>query len=145
MFGESFDLTDQKVKNASEESLKKFIDSEVSVDYLESLVLGNEDLVEVFEEMVINCLRYTETVCKFEIILMNDDEDRDKLIEIDNIRKTVHDVTIDSINILARSLRNQNLDVEWVDKFSGNRAAYGRFAISLAFEKILKERKQNEE
>lgn len=51
--------------------------------------------------------------------------------EIDAVRKNIHDATIDSINIFSRALVKEGRDNSWMSEVSGDRAKYGRFALTL--------------
>ena len=65
----------------------------------------------------------------------NEDETRS---EIEKVRSSVHDATNTSIDILSRSLKKAGRDNSWVKKLkAGQRAAYGKFAILIAFETVL--------
>lgn len=109
----------------------------ISLRDLESLCEGDENLEPCLRSMVSYSLRYTETVCQFEQVVMrgqvsNVDGER---AEIERIRSTIHDSTIDSINILSRSLAKAGKDNSWISRLvSGGRAAYAKFAILIAFE-----------
>jgi hypothetical protein len=116
----------------------------ISLQSLEALCQGNETLEFCLKEVVIISLRYAETVCRFEQIIRrgqqsNEDDTRK---EIETLRTAVHDSTIDSINVLARNLRKAGKDNGWVKQLiAGQRPAYAKFAILIAFEVVLQERK----
>ncbi|HTK32990.1 MAG TPA: hypothetical protein VL335_00375, partial [Candidatus Paceibacterota bacterium] len=79
-------------------------------------------------------------VCRFEQIVLgegqkaNEDGQRE---EIEHVRSTIHNSTIDAINVLSRNLKKAGKDNSWISKLNGNRAAYGKFAILIAFEAVL--------
>jgi len=102
----------------------------------------NETLMELYTNMVSNCVRYLISVCEF--MLTNIDRDK-QFQEIDMKRKVVHNSTIDSINILARNLKNAGKDNSWISKMLGNRSAYAKFAQLIAFETIKEKEIGNEE
>lgn len=113
----------------------------ISFESLDTLCQGDETLEDCLREVVTYSFRYTETVCRFEQVIArgqesNEDGTRE---EIERIRGPVHDATIASINILIRVLKRCGRDTAWVDKLVvGGRAAYGKFAILIAFEYVLR-------
>ncbi len=107
----------------------------VSLGELREACSGDETLSELLDEMLGYCLRYAETVCQFEQVVMAGGD----RAEIDAIRGTVHDATMDAINILSRNLQKRGKDNQWIAKIVNDRAKYGKMAILLAFEKILSE------
>ncbi|MEI8249430.1 MAG: hypothetical protein WCG07_02970 [Candidatus Taylorbacteria bacterium] len=115
--------------------------SYVTLADLEALCVGNEILESCLREAVSYSLRYAETVCRFEQIVLgqgqtaNEDGQRE---EIERIRSTIHDSTIDAINVLSRNLKKAGKENGWISKLTtGGRAAYGKLAILLAFEAVL--------
>lgn len=103
---------------------------------------GNEILENLLKEMVIMSLRYAETVCRFEQIVLRGQQsnENDEREEIERIRSTVHDATITSINVFVRNLKKSDVECSWVSKLTaGSRAAYAKFAILIAFEAALQE------
>lgn len=115
----------------------------ISLQSLESLCLGSETLDFCLREMVILSLRYAETVCRFEQIVRRGQESNedDTRKEIEALRSAVHDSTISAINLLSRNMKKVERDNSWIaDLSSGGRAAYGKFAILIAFEVVLRER-----
>lgn len=125
------------------QEMRGFTNPFVSLQSLESLCQGNETLEVCLRDVVVYSLRYAETVCRFEQIVLrgqqsNEDDTRK---EIEHVRSSIHDATISNINILARSLRKEGKDNQWVSKLvQGGRAAYGKFSLLLAFEIALQER-----
>ena len=117
----------------------------ISLQSLESLCHGNETLEFCLREVVLISLRYAETVCRFDQIVRRGQESNedDSRKEIEALRTAVHDSTIDSINVLARNLKKVGMENNWVSKLTvGQRPAYAKFAILLAFEIVLQERSQ---
>jgi hypothetical protein len=116
----------------------------ISFKSLETLCQGDETLDGCLREVVFDSLRYTETICLFKQIVArgqqsNEDDTRK---QIEHTRSTIHDATIVSINILIRSLRAAGKDTTWATKMrQADRAGYAKFAILIAFEFVLKERK----
>ena len=98
---------------------------------------GNETLEFCLDDMINYSLRYAETVCRFERIVskgqsINEDGTRE---EIERVRSTIHDSTIDAIKILSRTMKKQGKDNKWIAPIDkGSRPAYGKFAILIAFE-----------
>ncbi len=58
------------------------------------------------------------------------------LSEIDGVRKNTHDATIDAINIVPRHLKKKKRGGDWITRMSGNRVAYGKFALLVTFERM---------
>jgi hypothetical protein len=115
----------------------------ITLHELECLCQGNETLEFCLEDMVNYSMRYAETVCRFEQIIArgqksNVDGTRK---EIEHTRSTIHDSTIDAINIFSRELKNSGKDNRWLLPIMlGSRAGYGKFAILLAFEAVAEAR-----
>lgn len=126
---------------------KDYVSPFISLQSLESLCQGNETLDFCLKEVVMLCLRYAETVCRFEQIILrgqqsNEDDERK---EIENLRTAVHDATIDSINSLSRNLKKSGKNNDWITKVSSSgRPSYGKFAILLAFEVVLQKGEMHE-
>jgi hypothetical protein len=115
--------------------------SYISLHSLESLCQGNETLEECLHDMVMYSLRYAETVCQFgQIVARGQESNQDgSRAEIERVRSTIHDSTIDTINILSRTLGKYGKNNEWISNMrSVGRAAYGKFAILIAFEVVLR-------
>lgn len=112
----------------------------VDLVYLESLCEGNELLEGLLKEMLDYCLRYTETSIRFQKALqeLDNPEKAQERAELDMETKTVHDATIDSINIFSRALANAGKDNSWVAAISGHRAAYAKFVFSFVFYELGK-------
>jgi hypothetical protein len=114
----------------------------ISFRSLDALCQGSETLQECLKEVAIKSLRYTETVCRFEQIVLsgqksNEDDSRK---EIETLRKAVHDSTISAINCLSRNMKLANIDNKWISKLAitrdpaRDRVNYAKFAILIAFE-----------
>jgi hypothetical protein len=137
-----------EIKHEAEEAIEhgdfKFLP--IQYEALSDECRSNEVLNRLFSDMIAYCMSYAESVIAFQKIAMRqeageevDDNFKAMKVEVDAIRKRTHDVTIDSVNILARNLAEQGKNSSWIRKLSGNRAAYGRFAILMAFARILKD------
>ena len=94
---------------------------------------GLEDLLDYTIEQ---CVRYAISVTKYMQALSGGIEDADRLAETEEIRKRTHNATMDSINALSRALKQSGRSNTWIMNVVGNRAAYGKLALLLAFEKI---------
>ncbi len=94
---------------------------------------STEDLKRIFEEAVVYCIRYAVSVVWF-MKAMNGP--REEFAEVDASRKRVHDATVDAINVLVRALKRADQDVSWISEIAGNRSAYGKLALLLAFEQL---------
>lgn len=112
----------------------------VDLAYLESLAESDETLENLLKEMLDYCLRYTETSIRFQKALqeLDNPEKAKERAELDLETKTVHDATIDSINIFSRALANADKDNSWVAAISGHRAAYAKFVFSFVFYELAK-------
>ncbi|MCC7160136.1 DUF3232 domain-containing protein [Candidatus Nomurabacteria bacterium] len=115
----------------------------ISLKKLEEMSTGNEFLKKTFYDMVLYCLRYTEDVFIMdrlnEIPVSSRDENwRNEYETTDARRRTLHDATIDSINIFSRTLREYGKSNEWLREVAKNgRPGYAGFAIALALEYYL--------
>ena len=128
-------------KTELEQSVKKFKPI-VTLSRLEKLCKGDEVLSDLLREVKAGALRYTESVCRFQQILLKYggafDEDGERA-EIEKVRGSIHDVFIDDVNILVRNLGRRRIDNSWADAFGGSRARYGQLALTLAFEILTSE------
>jgi hypothetical protein len=99
---------------------------------------GDELLEELLEDTLKMCLRYTQTVFDMNVELGNSENGvkTDKYREISAQRGRINDTTMESIDILARTLKKVGKNSEWVNSFGGDRSAYGRFAILLTFSRM---------
>ncbi len=113
----------------------------VSFENIERSCSGNETLEHLYAEMVDYCERYTETVARFQELILRgvDFENRETKEWIDGERKSVHDAMIDSVNILARNLAKEGKDASWITRFGKSRAAYGNFALQNTYSLLIKE------
>lgn len=98
-----------------------------------------EILKELFENLIDNALRYAESVCRFQRIVMSTagtfDADGERQA-IEDVRGSVHDSFMDMVNILSRTMVRAGKPTLWRTLVGENRAALGRFALTLAFEHI---------
>jgi hypothetical protein len=137
----------EEVKHEAEEADKHHQLDLLPIQYedLETECDNDETLDDLFLDMVDHCLLYAESVIEFQRFALKNTDTMDEsatradFAELDKTRKLTHDSTIDSINILARNLKEKNKNSKWIKQLSGNRSAYGRFAILIAFARILKD------
>lgn len=112
----------------------------VSLQELEALCGDEEVLKELLAEMVQSCLKYTITVAKWqESHAKNRGEITEDFLDTDKLRTSVHDRTINDINIFSRTLKKFGKDNSFMDKAGmdgKNRAAYGKFALTLTLSRI---------
>lgn len=112
----------------------------ISISELEASCENNEELLELFRSMVKSCLDYTITVARFkEAFSESKGYISDELSDIDQLRSSVHNRTIADINIFSRMLIKYNKDNGWMGKGGmdgNNRAAYGKFALTLTLSRI---------
>jgi hypothetical protein len=109
----------------------------ISLQSLESMCRGDGSLEYYLSEVISYSLKYTETVCRFEQIVLGGQESNEngEREEIEQTRSTIHESTIDAINALSRALKKADKDNEWVSKVSASgRAGYGKAAVLWAFE-----------
>jgi hypothetical protein len=113
----------------------------ITIEQLHDLSEGNEVLEFYTKDMVVHCIRYAETLCRFSQIVMNSSSLVDGTREeIERVRSTSHDATISSINILSRLFKKYGKDSKWLQPIMAEkRASYGKFAILIAFEAVRTE------
>lgn len=112
----------------------------VDLAYLESLAEGDETLEGLLREMLDYCLRYTETAIRFQKSLeeLDNPEKAKERADLDLETKTVHDATIDSINIFSRALAKVGRDNSWMAGIGSHRAAYAKFVFTFVFYELAK-------
>ncbi len=129
-------LVEQRAREYSEEHVD-MRNKYVSISLLEQQCSGNEILEGLLKDMFDMSVRYTETVCRFEIAVSSDDM-LDK-VSADVTRHNTHEATMVSINVLARNLKRFGHDSSWINAVSvSGRAGYGKFAITTAFELLMR-------
>ncbi len=128
-----------KVESLSTSEVKK---SPISVSDLEDLCEGNEELEEILTNMLSQCVEYVISVAKFKQIALDSKYNiSEALVEIDAVRKTTHDATIDAINVFSRALARNGKDNSWMGEVVGERTRYGRFALTLILNNLTAEAK----
>jgi hypothetical protein len=116
------------------------------IDAIRQSCEGNETLERLYEEMLDYCFSYAETVFRYNELFMGDITDprtNEALKDLEDERRRVHDATIDSINILARTLKKEGRDGSWIASLKDSRALYGHFALAVTCAFILKEKEEN--
>ncbi|MES3005481.1 MAG: hypothetical protein V4664_00890 [Patescibacteria group bacterium] len=114
----------------------------ISVSELEHLSEGNPYLEELLETMLKSCLEYTITVANFKKTMSenkNKGEITEELSDVNTLRRSVHNKTIDDINIFSRTLAKHQKDNSWMQgggMDGKNRSAYGKFALTLTLSRI---------
>lgn len=112
----------------------------ISIEELEALCDGDEELLELFHAMIKSCLDYTITVARWQQERNNSGGyGTEELKDADLLRGSTHDRTIADINLFGRSLGRFGKDNRWMDEdgMDGrNRAAYGKFALILTLSRL---------
>ena len=143
----------KKYHEENPEGLEQFVrlsQLSISPQNLENLCKGNVELEQMFQEMLIKCLRYTEDVFVLEQTNAEpagsrDENWRTQREKADLDRHNLHEATMDSINILSRNLAKNGKSNEWLRPVAVNgRSGYSRFAIGFAFSYYLSLRESEE-
>lgn len=121
--------------------------SPIDLNYYESLASTNESIRTTLDEVLSSSLVYTEDIANLEKTILKNpgdfDEDRERL---DQVRTRAHNAVIDNINIFARTLRANKVEVNWFTWSTDNRVAYKKFAVALTLNRfkdsIIKYRKE---
>lgn len=104
---------------------------------------GQDVLVELLDQVLSGALRYAESICIFNQILIKHKgvvcDEQGERAEIEAVRSSIHDAFIADVNILARTMRKFGKNVSWCDALGGDRSRYGRLSLTLSFE-ILKQK-----
>ena len=115
----------------------------VTLETLRGLCQGTSVLTELLDQVLSNALRYAESVCRFNQIVIKHKgafDAQGERAEIEKVRGSIHDSFIDDVNILIRVMRKQGKDVRWSDALDNQRVRYGCLSLTLSFE-ILAEQK----
>lgn len=101
-------------------------------------------LKELFENLLDNALRYSESVCRFqrvvtEVAAGKSFDPAGEREAIESIRGSIHDNFIASVNILSRMMARAHKDITWRTRAGEDRAALGRFALTMSFEYVKNE------
>ena len=124
--------------------MAEFIKPQVDWTEVENSCRDNEVLSELYEEMLNYFYRYTETVCQYDEILSQDLSDADvnaRFQTLEEERTTIHNTTMDSVNILARNMGRLGQNNSWLQKVGESRADYGKLALTTIFSRLIEEQK----
>lgn len=121
------------------EKMKGYKKPFISLQELETACGEDVSLQEALDDVIVCSLRYAESVCRFEQIVMSSESLVDGTREeIERVRSTIHDSTIDAINLLSRTFKSLGKSNLWINAVAAQgRASYGKFAILTAFEVVL--------
>ncbi len=132
-----FEIPESKAQRVETLKGKEERKPHISLEALENICEDDPVLLELLQSMIDMCLEYTITVAKFkEIVTRTEGKVTDDRMEIDKIRGTVHDATMDSINIFSRALAKAGKDNSWMAEMIGDRNKYGRFALTLTLSRL---------
>lgn len=110
----------------------------ITLEKLEEACKGNEILEICLRSFIDDALRYTETICQFRQIAQIADKTKEEatcFVEIDAIRRNVHESLVNSIFVLSRQLGKFGKDNSWIDRLP-DRSSKGRLALIIAFSYI---------
>lgn len=112
----------------------------ISIEELEQLCADNKELKELLDDMLDSCLKYTMTVARWQDeFSLHRGVQGEGMENIETLRTSVHDATIADINLFSRTLNRFGKDASWMERggMNGrNRAAYGRFALTLTLSRL---------
>ncbi len=101
----------------------------VNPEYLEEECEKNGILKELFGEMKKYCLRYTADVIRMESKIIEDGFGSVTKEEEDS-RTRLHNATMDSIRILARTMKQEGIDTPWISDLT-DRSKFAKFALAF--------------
>lgn len=135
------DISSEFPEKVEEFSHYDEIQPPVKEEYLRELCGNDENLLEIFEDMLEYFYRYTKDVCAQESLIKEGiPENIDEIREKEEPRSILHDSMIDSVKIFARNLNNKGLDVSWLDNIDKKgRAGYAQFALLTTFLDIIRQ------
>jgi len=130
----------EKAKEMNESKKGIRLHEDVLLD-LEYAAEGDSALQQCIDDMFVQCRRYTATVAEFEAMIVHGYSD-ERFAEVSATRGRTHDVTISAIDLVLREMKKKYFDTEEWATASGlgnpeHRQAYGVFAISLTFKRII--------
>jgi hypothetical protein len=101
------------------------------------------ELKEALEDLLDQCLRYTETILRIRRMVQDGIEvEKDtgmSMDELGGIRSQTHNATIDTINSFSRALQKAGKDNAWMTEVTKGRASYGKFAVLITMARVLEE------
>lgn len=124
---------------AEASSHRDLVNPFISFSRLEEICKDDEILEELLRDMAMQALTYAETICQFKLAIRpggsgNVGSERERLAVI---RTRSHTAFIASTNALARNLKKEGRESEWVQMMSKcGRPAYAKFALLIAFELV---------
>jgi hypothetical protein len=132
-------ITEQFPEKTAEMKLYAEIEPPVTEEYLEALCEGDEDLKELFDEMLVYFYRYTRDVCEQESLKNEGITDNiEEIKRLDGPRTILHNTMIESVKIFARNLRKKGKDSSWIEGIDKKgRAGYAQLALLTTFREIL--------
>ena len=86
-----------------------------------------EDLPEFLEAFLNKSCAYATIRTQWEFW------DREKKMEKDSLRTTLHNSVIDAVNILARLLNSEGIETPWREQLGDKRKRVGDFACFVAY------------
>ena len=101
----------------------------------------SEILRELFDNMLDFALRYTESVCRWQRLAVENSgtfDEHGTRQAIEDTRHTVHNAFNDHVNILSRTMSRHGKSTKWRELIGHDRSAIGRFALTISFEYIKK-------
>lgn len=137
-------MTTQIDEQMLERSVGRF-KSRVTAESLRRLCNDNEFLSEILEKLIDDALRYTESICKFEQIRLKYQgtfDENGERAEVEQVRGSIHDVFIQDVNILSRSMARAGKDITWRSKVGESRAHLGCFALLLSYEIVTDQKRR---
>lgn len=98
-------------------------------------------LKELFENMINMAMRYTESVCRWQRMVVEKEtafDEHGTRQAIEDTRRTVHTAFIDHVKILSRTMVLHGKKIDWRDRIGKleDRSAMGRFALTISFEYV---------
>ena len=116
----------------------------ITLEKLQEICNGKEVLEICLRCFIEDSLRYTETICQFRQLAQIADKTKDEatyFVEVDAIRRGVHDSLVNSLCVLSRQLGIFKKDNSWIEKVP-DRSSKGRLALITAFAFITRNPKQ---
>ncbi len=123
--------TIEKISFLFREKLPKI---NMDIESYEKKCEEDEVFKELFEDVLNTSYRYTVDVANMEKFAREDKNNSEEdFLEADQKRSATHNSMIAALNIMARYIETKelDLDLEWFNWQTENRAAYGKFAILL--------------
>lgn len=100
---------------------------EILGEIIESINTQDEDLMEIWEEVLGKCFRYQKMRMDWSLY------SREEKMERDSLRTSYHDSVIIGFNMLSRYMDQQDISISWREKLGENRKCIGDFACYVGF------------